>query len=112
MSLRQEKFADQIRDIVASCFLGDILQDPRLLGVTITHVRVSSDLQFASIYFRLYEKDQMEGALKALSHCRSLFRRKIAAEIKVRRVPELRFLYDESVERGAHIEELLRQINK
>ncbi len=112
MGLRQERLADQIRDIVAFCFLGDTLQDPRLGGVTITHVRVSADLQFATVYFRLFDKKDLEGANVALENCRGFFRRKIAEAIAMRRVPNLRFLYDESVERGAHIEDLIRQIRK
>jgi ribosome-binding factor A len=112
MGLRQERLADQIRDVVAFCFLGDTLQDPRLSGVTITHVRVSPDLQFASIYFRLFDKKDLEGAEKALVNCRGYFRKKIADAITLRRVPDLRFLYDESVERGSHIEGLIRQIKQ
>lgn len=112
MGLRQERLADQIRDIIACCFLGDTLQDPRLQGVTITHVKVSPDLQFASVYFRLFDQQGIAAAQKSLVHCRGLFRRKIAEGIKMRRVPDLRFFYDESIERGAHIEALIRQINK
>lgn len=112
MGLRQDRLADQIRDVIANCFLGDTLQDPRLTGVTITHVRVSPDLQNASVFFRLYDKETLEDSMKALTNCRGLFRRRIAQSITMRRVPDLRFFYDESVERGAHIEALLRELNK
>ncbi len=110
MSIRQDRLADEIRDVLAVCFTGGILSDPRLENVTITGVKLSGDLQIASVYFRVIEDDKADEALKALGRANGYFRKKLAGKLEVRRIPEIRFFYDKSVEHGARIEHLLSQI--
>lgn len=110
MGLRQERLADEIRDLLAGCFLGDQMGDPRLEGVVITHVKVSADLQLATVYFRLYNKAKKEHAQDGLERSKSFLRKHLAQNLKLRRVPDLRFFYDESVEHGSRIESLLQEI--
>ncbi len=112
MGIRQERLADEIRDVIAMIFSGDQLSDPRLSGVTITAVKISGDLQLASVYFRLYDKKILEDAQKGLESCKGFLKRKLASVLDVRRVPELRFFFDESIEQGARIEELISQLKK
>lgn len=112
MGLRQERLADEIRDLLAGCFLGDQMRDPRLVGLTVTHVRLSSDLQLATVYFRVFDKAQIGSALDGLERCKGFLRRHLANNLALRRVPELRFFYDESVEHGAQIEKLLEEAKK
>ena len=110
MGLRKDRLADQIRDIVSGFFTGGKLSDPRLEGVSITHVKLSADLQIAHIYFRLFSgEDAISEVTPALRSCASLLRKGLSQELRVRRVPELIFLYDESIERGARIEKLLQE---
>lgn len=109
MGIRQKRLGDEIRDILARCFQADGMNDPRLNGVLISRVVITADLQLASVYFRLYDTDNKSQALDGLEHCKGYLRKAIAAEIKMRRVPELRFFYDEMVEKHNRIEELLRQ---
>lgn len=112
MGLRQERLADEIRDVVASCFLGGQMSDPRLDSVTVTAVKITADLQMASVYYRLMAdtvaKDQ---AQRGLEHASGYLRRRIAEHIEMRRVPTLRFFFDESIERGSRIEHLLANLN-
>ena len=110
MSIRKERLADQIRDLIAQCFAGGQLDDPRVKGATITHVKLSGDLQLASVYFRVYDEKTRDGVKSGLESCRGLLRRVLADHLDLRRVPQLRFFYDESVEHGAKIEQLLRQM--
>ena len=49
MGMRRDKLADEVRDIMSQLFVGNRLTDPRLEGVTITHVKISADLQLAKI---------------------------------------------------------------
>ena len=107
MGLRKDRLADEIRDIVASCFRGGIMSDPRLEGVTITAVKLSGDLQQASVYYRVYADDKLEDSAKGLKSAAGFFRKKLADALDIRRVPELRFYFDESIEHGSRIEELL-----
>ncbi|MEZ4743547.1 MAG: 30S ribosome-binding factor RbfA [Bdellovibrionota bacterium] len=110
MSTRQERLAEQIRDILAVCFTGDNLRDPRVQGVTLTHVKLTGDLQLASIYFRVFDANVKSAAMDGLESCKGFLKKSLAKELDIRRVPELRFFYDESIETGSRIEELLSSI--
>lgn len=106
--MRSIRLADQIRDTIA-INLTTVLRDPRLKDVTVTHVNLSADLQIATIYFRTL-RDDHHPTLVALKGACGFLRRKLARVLDVKRVPELRFFYDTSIEHAAHIEELLAKI--
>lgn len=110
MGLRKERLADEIRDIVANLFSGGQMQDPRLALVAITAVKLSPDLQLASVYFRVIDETPIDVVAKGLERAAGFLRTRLAEELDIRRVPALRFFYDESIERGERIEVLLRQI--
>lgn len=110
MGMRQEKLADEIRDILAVSFQGGLLSDPRLEGVTITAVKLSPDLQLASVYYRVYADSEKDNAKRGLESASGLLRNKLAKVLDVRRAPVLRFFYDESIERASKIEKLLQDI--
>jgi len=110
MSSRQERLGEQIRDVLAACFTGEKLNDPRIGGVTLTHVRLTADLQLASVYYRLFDSQSKEAAKDGLESCKGFLKKSLSRELKTRRIPELRFFYDESVETGARIENLLASI--
>ncbi len=110
MGLRKERLADEIRDIVASLLTGGRLNDPRLQSVAITGVKLTADLQLASIYFRFWgeiTEREVKGGLKSAS---PVFRTVIAHRIDMKKAPQLRFFYDKSVEYGSRMEELFRHI--
>ena len=112
MGLRQEKLADEIRDIVARCFMGGQMSDPRLEYVSVTAVKLTGDLQLASVYFRLMSEKVPKDEVKAgLASAAGYLRRRVADGVEMRRVPNLRFFFDESVERGSNIERLLANLN-
>lgn len=111
MAIRKDRMADEIRDLIARCFQGGQMEDPRLAGVTITAVKLSGDLQLASVYFRVYGDERaVDAAQRGLQSAAGFLRRRLADALDVRRVPTLRFFYDESIERGSRIEELLSKL--
>ncbi len=110
MGLRQERMADEIRDILASKFLAGAMEDPRLHDVTITAVKMSGDLQVASVYYRVYDKANIDKARAGLISAAGLLKRSVADKIRLRRIPELRFFYDESIENAEKVERLLQEI--
>jgi ribosome-binding factor A len=110
MAGRQDKLGEQIRDVVASCFTGGRMSDPRIDGVTITYVRLTADLQLASIYYRVFDQDKIKDAEAGLASCKGFIKKILGRELEVRRVPDLRFFYDESVEVGSRIEGILGSI--
>lgn len=112
MSKRTERVADLIRRELADILMMR-MRDPRLGFVSITGVEVSGDLTHATVY--LSSLDGVEGrveVVKVLSHAVPFLRRELAPRLGLREVPTLRFVYDESIERGARIEDLLRQIKE
>ena len=114
MSLRRQK---QIADIILR-ELSDIVyrrvKDPRLTGVTITGTRVSPDYQYADVYFYRLGGDQaqLQEAKQGLDSANGFIRRELGGRLTVRHTPELRFHLDESIDYGAHIEDLLDQIRQ
>lgn len=111
MGLRQERLADQIRDVIAGLLTGGHMRDPRLEPVTVTAVKVTADLQNAKVYFRVYNDLMREDAERAMTSAASFFRKRLSSELDVRRIPDLAFFYDESVENAARIETLLGEIS-
>ncbi len=83
-------------------------KDPRLQGVSLTAVDLSRDLSVARVYFSLLDPDDaVEPAQAGLDKATGFLRGKLGAAIQVRHVPELRFIHDDSAERGARIDELI-----
>ncbi len=112
MGLRKERMADEIRDIIASCLTGGQLNDPRLEFVTITGVKLSPDLQLASVQFRIIDPKKQEETRIALDRAAGVFKTKLAKALDIRRVPDLRFFFDTSAERGASVDAMLDLIRK
>ncbi len=104
------RLANQIKQCVAKS-VNTLLRDPRLKLVTITSAKLSSDLSIASIYYLHSSATDKTKAIEGLYAAKPFLRKRIATEVAMRKVPELRFFYDESVEHGAHIESLIDDLN-
>ena len=88
------------------------IQDPRIGLATVTAVKVSPDLRHARVFISvLGDAEQRKKTLQGLSSAASYARRSLSQRLHhLRRVPDLTFAYDESIETGSRIEELLDQI--
>ena len=86
------------------------LRDPRVGMITITSVDVSPDLSHAKVFFTLLEKQKLEETLKGLKRSAGFMRSQLAKRIKMYTTPELRFEYDESVERGDRLSRLIDSV--
>ena len=87
------------------------LKDPRLSGglVSITRVDAAADLSKATVYFSVLGGDKKETA-RGFRSASGFIRRELAHRLRLRNTPELFFKYDESIERGTHLLELMRSI--
>ena len=112
MGNRPERVAEQIR-LELSELIAREVHDPGIGFVTLTSVTVTADLQIARVYYTLLgdEKARRETA-KALQRATPFLRRQLGARIRLRRVPELTFFYDESVARGDRIEQILQDLKR
>jgi ribosome-binding factor A len=89
------------------------LRDPRVGFVTITGVKMSPDLREARVYWTVHgDAGQRAHSAKGLSAARGWLRREIAPELKLRVVPDLHFTYDEAIDRGERVEQLIRQVHE
>lgn len=92
------------------------VSDPRVGMVTVSHVKVTSDLKYARVLVtRLngIESDQdAEECIAGLTRAAGFLRRNLAGRVDLRNIPELRFEYDKSLEHGFHMDELIAKANK
>jgi ribosome-binding factor A len=108
---RVRRISDRIHQEL-SLVLQREVADPRLAMVTVTAVEVDRELAFATIYVTaLGTQDRMKEVLSALESARGYLRRELAARVRLRSFPQLRFQWDLSYERGTRIDELLDMLN-
>jgi ribosome-binding factor A len=107
---RTERIGEQIRTEIAELLTFSV-RDPAIGFVTITRVSVTADLQQARVYYTTMgdEKARRETA-RGLDRARPMIRRRLGERLTLRRVPELRFFFDESVGHQDRIEQILRQL--
>jgi ribosome-binding factor A len=105
---RSDRVAVQLRKEIA-VLVHQAVRDHALPSVSVSDVEVTKDLDMARVYVTTLMSGQSIEAVKALNGMAVEFRRELSRTLKMRRVPELRFLYDDSMDRGERIEELLRE---
>lgn len=104
---RSDRVAVQLRKEVA-VLVHRAVRDHALPSVSVSDVEVTKDLDLARVYVTTLLSDQSKDAVDALNEMAVEFRRELSRTLSMRRVPELRFIYDDSVDRGERIESLLR----
>lgn len=108
---RPSRIGDQLR-VELSDLIARQVHDPGIGFLTITHVKVSPDLQVARVYYTTLGDDKARRESgRALGRATPFLRRQIGARLRLKRVPQLEFSYDESIERGDRIEQILRDID-
>jgi ribosome-binding factor A len=106
---RQARLADRIRVLIAER-LEKGLRDPRLGFVTITDVKVTGDLQHASVFYTvLGTPEEREGTAAALKAATGMLRSEVGKQLGVRLTPSLEFIPDAIPENADHIAALLRE---
>ncbi len=109
-NVRLLRVGEQVRHILSSILARDEVHDEVLAKhvVSVTEVRMSPDLRHATAFVKpLLGKDE-EVVLKALRTNTAYFQREVAARVKLKYAPKIKFLADESFDEGSHIEKLLR----
>ena len=103
--------ADQIRSELATLLARDV-HDPGIGFVTLTRVQVSPDLQLALVFYTVLGDDKArKSSAKALERAAPFLRRQIGSRLRLKRVPELRFQYDEATAGADRIEQILKEIH-
>ena len=102
----QNEFVEKISKIIK-----EEVKDTTIDFVTITYVRISSDLSYAKVYFTCLNLDKKNEIEKALNKASKFIEMKLSEIVEIRKMPELTFVYDNSIEYGNKIEEIIEQIN-
>jgi ribosome-binding factor A len=103
--------ADQLRGELASLLAREV-HDPGVGFVTLTRVHVSPDLQLARVFYTALGDERTRAAsARALERAAPFLRRQIGSRLRLRRVPELRFVYDDSIAGQDRIEQILNEIH-
>jgi len=109
---RSQRMAEQLKRELAEIVRGEI-KDPRLGFVSFTEVRMSRDLSHALIYTTVLDSDldseRQQESIDILNHATGFIRSQVARRIRARIVPTLKFVLDDSITRGAAMDELISE---
>ncbi len=106
---RSERVASQLHRELAQLIRSEV-RDPQVGAVSITEVEVSRDLSHAKIYVLCFEEEQIDISVAALNRAAVFLRGRLGRELRMRIVPDLKFLHDTSVAQGERIDQLLAQV--
>lgn len=109
---RSDRVGDLLLELISELLAKEV-SDPRIGPVTLTGAEVSKDLRHARIYFRLLGAVEKKAeVLAGLKSAAGFIRAKVARELKLRFVPTIEFVFDETQDHAQHIEDLLQQVKK
>jgi ribosome-binding factor A len=108
---RPDRVADQIRSELAMLLAREV-HDPGIGFVTLTRVQVSPDLQTARVLYTALGDDKTRAtSARALDRAAPFLRRQIGSRLRLKRTPELRFVYDDSIAGQDRIEQILSELH-
>lgn len=109
---RPERLAEVLRAEVTE-IVGYEMDDPRLIGVTVTDVRVSETLREAKVFVVVQgEEKEIREALKALQHAATFIRQQVALSLDLRHAPIINFVRDTVEENAARVEEVIQGLTQ
>lgn len=113
MSLRNERVRKTLMKEIADIIQKE-LKDSRIHGVvSITDIEMAHDNSFAKVYYSVLAADNDKAnTIKAITDNTSKIRYEVGKRIRLRLTPELRFIPDDSLERGAHVTDLINKISR
>ncbi len=106
---RQERLSEQLREEISLIMDGD-LEDPRIGLATITEARVTPDLSYAKIFVSVAgNAEEVKGTIAALNHAAGFIRLQLGIAIRMKRIPDLHFVHDATIQTAARIERILQE---
>lgn len=112
MSRKYERRISELVRGYLSTLIETRVKDPRVAGVTVTGVEVTPDTRLARVYYSLIgDEDARRQAMLGLESAAGWLRRELGAHLRTRNTPELIFIFDESLERGERMAQLLDSLH-
>jgi ribosome-binding factor A len=109
-SFRDKRVGEQIRKELSQSLFRDV-KDPRVKTVTITSVKVTKDFSIAKVYYRFFDDCNVEDVQKGLESSSGFLQGLLKKSLRIKKIPILKFFYDEIPDKADKIEELLKEIN-
>ena len=110
---RPHRVGDQIRQELSELLSRGVVHDPGIGFITLTRVQMTPDLQLARVYYTMMgDAAARQTTAAALGRAAAFLRRQIGSRLRLRRVPELEFRFDESVAHQDRIEQILRDLHE
>ncbi|MCL4250806.1 MAG: 30S ribosome-binding factor RbfA [Anaerolineae bacterium] len=110
-SIKQDRVAGRIRQILSVLILRDVA-DPRLQGLTVTEVEIDPELMYARVYVNaLGEEERQSEVMQALRQAKGYLRREVGKRVRLRKTPDLTFIWDASLDRVERINALIRDLD-
>ena len=104
---RTDRIEEEIKKVVSK-LIDQGLKDPRLTGlISVTKVEVSKDLKYCKVFVSMLGSKDQEAAMEALKSSAGYVRREIGANVRMFATPEVKFELDDSMEYGAHIQNII-----
>jgi len=110
INTRAGRMADQIHKDIMN-ILRTKVKDPRVTWVTVNDVEITNDYSLASIYYTVLNQSEAGDAGKALEKAKGFIRSELSKGLTTYTVPQLKFVFDESLERGSKILGLISQVS-
>ena len=111
MSIKIERIASNLVKEI-SYILANEIKDNDIKFVTVTDCKVTNDLSYAKVYVTVLDMNKRKEVLSALNNASGFIRRELTNRVDIRHIPELSFVYDESIEYGKKIENLIEEIHE
>ncbi len=110
---RPDRVGDQIRQELSELLSRGVVHDPGIGFITLTRVKMSPDLQLARVFYTMMgDAAERRTTAAALERATPFLRRNIGSRLRLRRVPEIEFRFDESVAHQDRIEQILRDLHE
>ena len=110
---RPDRVGDQIRQDLSEMLTRGDVRDPGIGFITLTSVKVSPDLQIARVFYTsLGDAKARDETTRALERATPFFRRQIGSRLRLRRVPQIEFRFDETIQHQDRIEQILRDLRE
>lgn len=107
---RSDRVAEQVRRDLADLIRTE-LKDPRVGMISLTDVELTPDYAHAKIFFTTLQSEHLEEIQLGLKRASGFLRRELGRRIHIHTLPELHFVYDNSIERGASLSQLINEAN-
>ena len=113
---REKRVAERIRADLSEMILRGAIRDPAVEGAIVSDVQVTNDLGVARVFVRRLEGEpdaaRKKKLIDALTRASGFLRRELASTLSMRRVPELRFAWDEGADKAARLESIFEEIRR